>query len=68
MATDKDNYDYTDYTVDNRLVTIVTYRDAETGDEVQFILNYNIYAVTIRFEDGTVREIGATSFVPLGLE
>ncbi|MBR2343307.1 MAG: hypothetical protein IKA64_03540, partial [Clostridia bacterium] len=68
VATDKDNYDYTDYTVDNRLVTIVTYRDAETGDEVQFILNYNIYAVTIRFEDGTVREIGATSFVPLGLE
>ena len=61
FATDED-YVETDYTVDNDLVTIVTYRDAATGDEVKFIINYNIYAVEVRFEDGTVYTIGKLGY------
>ena len=67
FATDGADYVYTDFTVDNRLVTRVTYRDAASGDEVQFIINYNIYGVNVRLSDGTVIEVGATSFYPVGL-
>ena len=66
FATDKD-YVFTDYTVDNNLVSIVTYRDAATNHEVKFILNYNIYSVRVSFADGTVYEIAPTSFEPIGL-
>lgn len=56
-ATDK-NYDKTEFTVDNHYVTAVTYTDVKTGDEVVFILNYNIYAVNIVIElNGEIREI-----------
>ena len=48
FATDSD-YDFTRYTVDNNLVVLVTYRNAE-GDTVRFILNYNIYSVTVRLD------------------
>jgi len=50
FAEDKD-YDYTDYTVDNNLVVMVTYRNAE-GKTVRFILNYNIYSVKINLGEG----------------
>ena len=46
-----ENYDYTDYTVDNDLIVMVTYRH-EDGRERSFILNYNIYAVEVTLEDG----------------
>ena len=52
FATDAD-YDKTDYTVDNHLVTMVTYRDAATGREVSFVLNYNIYAVEVVLDADT---------------
>ncbi|MBQ2793851.1 MAG: hypothetical protein IJF05_04050 [Clostridia bacterium] len=56
-ATDK-NYDKTEFTVDNHYVTAVTYTDVKTGDEVVFILNYNIYAVNLVIElNGEIREI-----------
>ena len=47
-ATDKD-YVYTDYTVDNGNVTIVTYQNGE--DVVRFILNYNNFNVTVRLSE-----------------
>ena len=56
-ATDED-YVYTDFTVDNNLVTMVTYQDRVTGDKVVFIINYNIYSVRVSLEDGTVVELG----------
>ena len=45
QATDKD-YKHTEYTVDNGLVVMVTYRNAEGAEKV-FILNYNVYAVDV---------------------
>ena len=47
------DYDYTDYTVDNDLIVMVTYAH-EDGRTRSFILNYNIYDVEVRLEDGTV--------------
>ncbi len=48
-AEDED-YVYTDYTVDNKRVVVVTYKDSETGHTVKFVLNYNVYAVTIKLD------------------
>ncbi len=48
-AEDED-YEFTDYTVDNKRVAMVTYKDPTTGKTVKFILNYNVYAVTVRLE------------------
>ena len=48
-AEDED-YHFTDYTVDNKRVSIVTYKHPETGHTVKFILNYNVYAVTVMLE------------------
>ena len=59
---DKDYY-YTDYTVDNDLVTMVTYTDPETGDAVSFILNYNIYAVTVALDADHVYTIEKYGYV-----
>ncbi len=49
-STDGSDYVKTDYTVDNYNVVLVTYRDAATGDEVSFVLNYNIYEVIVNIE------------------
>ena len=57
------DYDKTDYTVDNHLVTMVTYRNAETGDEVVFILNYNIYAVEVNIDADTTYTLGEYGYV-----
>jgi hypothetical protein len=46
-----DNYEYTDYTVDNDLIVMVTYGHAD-GRTRSFILNYNIYSVKVTFENG----------------
>ncbi len=62
FAFDK-NYDKTDYTVDNHLVTMVTYRDAATGDEVVFILNYNIYAVEVNLDADTTYTLNEYGYV-----
>ncbi len=52
VCTDK-NYETTDFTCDLGNVVIVTYT-SESGDAVSFILNYNIYDVEVRLEDGRV--------------
>jgi len=62
FAQDKD-YKKTNYTVDNHQVTMVTYRDAVTGDEVKFILNYNIYAVTVALDSENTYTIPKYGFV-----
>jgi hypothetical protein len=46
-----DDYDYTDYTVDNDYIVMVTYAH-EDGRTRSFILNYNIYSVEVTLEDG----------------
>ena len=63
-ATDGKNYDYTDFTVDNNLVTMVTYKDRVTGDTVRFLINYNIYSVRVNL-DGTIYELDKYDFEPI---
>ena len=46
-----DNYERTDYTVDNDLIVMVTYKH-EDGRTRSFILNYNIYSVEVTLEEG----------------
>ncbi len=48
-AEDED-YHVTDYTVDDKRVAMVTYKHPTTGHTVRFILNYNVYAVTVMLE------------------
>ena len=61
VATDGKNYDHTDYTVDNDSVVIVTYSNGT--DTVSFVLNYNIYSVSVTLEDGSVYELGKYGYV-----
>ncbi len=49
-STDGAYYVSTDYTVDSYNVVLVTYRDAVTGDEVNFVLNYNVYDIIVNIE------------------
>lgn len=46
-----DDYEYTDYTVDNDYIVMVTYAH-EDGRTRSFILNYNIYSVEVVLEEG----------------
>ena len=56
---DSDNYDKTEYTIDNGNVVKVTYK---LGDKVTyFILNYNLYAVDVMLSDGTSVHLEAYS-------
>ena len=52
IATDGSAYVKTDYTVQNYNVVMVTYRNAATGHEVNFVLNYNIYSVVVDLGNG----------------
>ena len=65
VATDGRAYDKTVFSVDNHLVTMVTYRDAATGDEVSFILNYNIYAVEVVLDGQTTVTLGEYGYIRL---
>ncbi len=51
IATDKD-YHATDYTSDINNIVLVTYSNGT--DTVRFILNYNIYSVTVNLGDGEI--------------
>ena len=64
LATDKD-YVYTEFTVDNDLVTMVTYEDPATGHKVAFIINYNIYSVRVNFGGGQEYTIPKYGFEPI---
>lgn len=59
---DGEEYDYTDYTVDNKRVVVVTYKNATTGETETFVLNYNIYGVKVRLDANTVVELGKYGF------
>lgn len=50
VATDKDNYVYTDFTSDVGNIVLVTYSNGV--ETVKFILNYNIYSVKVNLGDG----------------
>ncbi len=56
-----DDYDYTDYTVDNDFIVMVTYRH-EDGRTRSFILNYNIYSVEVTLENGESYVVEKYSF------
>ena len=58
-AFDKD-YVYTDYTIDNGNVTIVTYKNGDS--EVRFILNYNNFPVTVRLTSELEFKLQACSY------
>ena len=62
IATDGKNYDKTDYTADNDRVVIVTYRNPKDGSTVSFILNYNVYTVTVDLGGGQTYTIGKYGF------
>ena len=58
-----DNYNHTDYTVDNDLIVMVTYQHSD-GRKTSFILNYNLYSVEVTLEAGAAPYIlGKYGFV-----
>ncbi len=59
-ATDGTNYVDTDYTLKDERLVMVTYRKPD-GKLVRFILNYNLFDVTVRI-DGEVHELPSYSF------
>ena len=48
---------------DNNLIAMVTYRCPETGDEVKFIINYNIYTVKVTLSATESYTLGKYDFV-----
>lgn len=60
-----ENYDRTDYTIDNDLIVMVTYAH-EDGRTRSFILNYNIYSVRVVLEDGSEYEIDKYDYARIG--
>ncbi len=63
LATDGKNYVYTDYTSDINNIAMVTYSNGT--DSVTFILNYNIYSVTVKLGDGETYTIGKYDYVKI---
>ncbi len=59
-----DEYEFTDYTCDNNNVILVTYSDGTR--EVHFLLNYNVYPVNVRMEDGTIHTLAKYGFERIG--
>ena len=62
-----DDYETTDYTVDNDLIVMVTYANNE-GKMKTFIINYNIYAVEVTIDLGfglQTYQIGKYDFEPI---
>lgn len=62
FATDKD-YQFTDYTIDNGNVVMVTYKKG--NETVRFLLNYNLYSVKITLADGEVYVLDNYGFVKI---
>ncbi len=75
VATDEDNYKYSDYTSDNGSVVIVAYKDtnassATYGKTVLFLINYNNYDVSVTLDSSVVTgsetktyRVGKLSFI-----
>ena len=62
-ALDED-YVYTDYTVDNDLIVLVTY-EHEDGRRTSFILNYNLYSVEVTIDGVVYSSIPKYGFVEI---
>ena len=62
FATDED-YQFTDYTIDNGNVVMVTYE--KDGATVRFLLNYNIYKVKVTLADGEEYVLDSYGFVKI---
>lgn len=56
----KNEYDRTEYTLDNDNVVMVTY--SGNGNSVSFILNYNLFAVDVTLADGSVVTIASYGY------
>ena len=56
------DYVKTDYTVDNDLIVMVTY-EHDDGRKTSFILNYNLYSVTVTLSETESYTIGKYGFV-----
>ena len=63
LATDGKNYVYTDYTSDIDNISMVTYSNGT--DSVSFILNYNIYSVTVNLGNGQTFTIDSFGYVKI---
>ena len=60
-ADNRADYVKTNYTVDNGNVVMVTYKKG--SQKVNFILNYNSYAVTVRM-NGQLVKVGSYAYTP----
>ena len=58
-----ENYVYTNFTLDDGNVTMVTYKKGDST--VRFILNYNNFDVTVTLRDGEVYHLGAYGYQPI---
>ncbi len=63
LATDE-NYVYTDFTSDIGNIVLVTYSNGT--DTVQFVLNYNVYAVTVNLGGSEPIHLEKNSWKPVG--
>ena len=60
------NYVYTDYTIDNGKVVMVTYSNGT--DDVVFLLNYNSFPVTVRLGEGREYNLSKYDYIRLDKE
>lgn len=56
-----ENYIYTDYTSDRGNIVLVTY--TKGNETVKFLLNYNIYAVEVKFSETEVYTLGKYEYI-----
>lgn len=63
VATDED-YVYTDFTSDINNIVLVTYSNGT--DTVQFILNYNMYEISVNLGNGNEYVLGKYEYVRIG--
>ncbi len=72
LATETITYDKTDYTLEDERLVMVTYsnatKTAAATKEVKFILNYNIFDVNVRLDNGEVITMKPYSCIRINVE
>ena len=72
LATETITYDKTDYTLEDERLVMVTYSNATkttaATKEVKFILNYNIFDVNVRLDNGEVITMKPYSCIRINVE
>ncbi len=72
LATETITYEKTDYTLEDERLVMVTYsnatKTAAATKEVKFILNYNIFDVNVRLENGEVITMKPYSCIRINVE